>query len=193
MTGQRKSIYEYDRSYYEKSVGRYYTDGNTARALNHKVDANYDTVDYNNSLDYYGIDEQAVPIQKPERRTERHVKTQPVRKIRRKSSLDITAYLLLTVAMAVTLMVCVSFLQTKSSISDLSKQRKLLMADYTSLKDANDALENELNAPIDYDYLYAVAVGKLGMVYPNQEQIVSYKYEDTAYVVQYDKIPEVKR
>ena len=45
---------------------------------------------------------------------------------------------------------------------------------------------------MDRNYIYAVAVEKLGMRYPKENDIVYYEKSDEGYVRQYHDIPEIK-
>lgn len=181
MANQRRSIYEYNKEYYENSSKKYYSNGNAAEELLYETSADYFT-----EPDELPLRPEKKPVEAPVK----HVRTSPVRKKRRKSSLDFIAFFVLITAMAATLMVCVGFLQKQSDINQLKTETKKLKADYTALKDSNDALEDELQTAVDYDYIYAVAVGKLGMVYPGENQIINYSVDNSAYVIQYEKVPD---
>ena len=60
-----------------------------------------------------------------------------------------------------------------------------------SVSKENDAaaavLENEIT---DMEYIYQMAVGVLGMVYPNNNEVVYYEQQDKGYFRQYQDIPE---
>ena len=62
--------------------------------------------------------------------------------------------------------------------------------DLTKLTHENDATLEAINTAYNLDYVYKVAVEDLGMVYPNNNKVITYKSEDTDYVRQYEDIPE---
>jgi hypothetical protein len=54
----------------------------------------------------------------------------------------------------------------------------------------NDAAYEAVNTTYDLDYVYKVAVDELGMVYPNNNKVITYQSGDEDYVRQYEDIPD---
>ena len=54
----------------------------------------------------------------------------------------------------------------------------------------NAALEDGLNGQVDWEQVYLTAVGELGMVYPNKNEVITNESEEKGYVIQYQDIPE---
>ena len=42
----------------------------------------------------------------------------------------------------------------------------------------------------DLDYVYSIAVNELGMVYPNNNEVITFEAADDSYVRQYADIPK---
>ena len=54
----------------------------------------------------------------------------------------------------------------------------------------NAALEDGLNSQVDWDEVYKTAVSEFGMVYPNKNEVITYKSTEDGHVIQYMDIPE---
>ncbi len=105
--------------------------------------------------------------------------------------IDAISMLILTIAVVTTLVVCVNYLRVQSEVIQLKKQISTLENKITSVKKENDALEASLeNQMIDLEYVYEIAVGTLGMVYPNNNEVIYYNNESEGYFRQYQDIPQ---
>ncbi|MCR5584749.1 MAG: septum formation initiator family protein [Lachnospiraceae bacterium] len=92
----------------------------------------------------------------------------------------------LAVAIMVTLYICINYLQIQSDIVQLEKQITSLDNAISATESENNALESSLNTvSYDLDYVYDVAVGALGMVYPNKNEIHFYENEGSSYYRDY--------
>ena len=60
----------------------------------------------------------------------------------------------------------------------------------TAMKNENDAAYEQIEKVYDLDYVYNIAVNELGMVYPNNNEIITFKKADENYVRQYADIPD---
>ena len=104
---------------------------------------------------------------------------------------DLFAVLLLVAAISMTLYMCISYLRVQSDIAQLNKSITALEKDITAVSKENDAVEAVLENEIaDLEYIYQMAVGVLGMVYPNNNEVVYYEQMDSGYFRQYQDIPE---
>ena len=54
----------------------------------------------------------------------------------------------------------------------------------------NDASLARIDTSVDLNYIYKFATKKLGMVYPDDKQVVPYKRNVSDYVKQYADIPQ---
>lgn len=105
--------------------------------------------------------------------------------------IDFVSMMVLLVAIVATLFVCIEYLKVQSGIIQMDKEIVSLEKNLSKLKDTNDAMSNSLAASLDLDEIYTIAVGELGMVFPNKNQVRSYEKNDAGYVRQYGEIPEV--
>ena len=104
-------------------------------------------------------------------------------------SLDLPYLIMLVLACVATLFICYNYLKVQSSITTTLKNIETQESVLAELKSENDALETRINTSINLDYVYSVATNKLGMVYANKNQVISYDRTDNQYVRQYDDIP----
>ena len=55
---------------------------------------------------------------------------------------------------------------------------------------ANDEAYSTVDSSIDIGYVYDTAVGSLGMVYPSEDQVISYTPAEEGYVRQYTEVTQ---
>lgn len=116
-------------------------------------------------------------------------KVQP--KVKIGQGIDLISALFLMCAIVATLFVCVNYLKVQSDVVQLNKSISGLEREITSLEKENDALEAVLeNEKYDLETVYQMAVGVLGMVYPNNNEVIYYNSEDAGYFRQYQDIPD---
>jgi cell division protein FtsL len=101
--------------------------------------------------------------------------------------------ILLVAAIAVTLYVCFGYLQVQADIVVANKAIKNLESRLSDIKTRNESAYNAVIQGVDFDEVYKVAVGELGMVFPNKNTVLSYTPNKTGYVRQYADIPEIDR
>ena len=143
---------------------RYYVDGNVVRPLPLEVE------------------------REPEVRRKVSSKT---RKNRSKAlSMSRGFVLFLSLASILAMLLCVSYVQLKTEIARQTKQIASLQSDLNDLKSDNDALENSYSASVDTNEVYTVATERLGMHYPNEDQIVTYSTDGSGYVRQYQSLSD---
>ncbi|MCR5432328.1 MAG: hypothetical protein K6E95_07205 [Lachnospiraceae bacterium] len=96
---------------------------------------------------------------------------------------------LLTIGVIILLVqLSVNLLAAKSDVNCLEKEitnAKITLEDVNSY---NESLLGELDISYDRNYIYNVAVGRLGMVYPKDNKVLYYKSADTSHVIQYRDI-----
>lgn len=135
----------------------------------------------------YGYDEQI--IEQPNRTQ----KSKPLRKPAVGRGIDFVSMVILTAAIIITLSACVEYLKVQSGVTQLDKDLIKLENSLTDLRDTNNAMKNSLAAALDLQKIYNIAVGELGMVFPNKNRIITYDKNDVGYVRQYSDIPEVDK
>lgn len=121
----------------------------------------------------------------------RHRLSKKTRKNRAKAlSVNRGYVVFLAVVSTVAVFMCVSYIQLKTEITSQSKKIAARQTELTDIRADNDALENSLYASVDLDEVYRIATGKLGMHYPDQDQIIQYSTDGSGYVRQYADVPE---
>ncbi len=127
-----------------------------------------------------------------ERQTQQYQrKNYQVRRNQEKAlQMDLPYVVVLTIAAACALFICVSYLQVQSSISGRIDHIEKLEKQLAGLKSENDALQTRINTEIDLDHVYQVATEELGMVYANRDQVLLYDKTESEYVRQYEDIPK---
>ncbi len=112
-------------------------------------------------------------------------------KVKAVQGIDLVSALLLMCAIVATLIVCVDYLKVQSDVVQLNKSISGLEKQISSLDKENDALAAVLdNEKYDLETVYQLAVGTLGMVYPNNNEVIYYNNESRGYFRQYQDIPE---
>lgn len=124
-------------------------------------------------------------------RKNRKIEKQDARaKGRINAGIDFFAALLLGAALAAIVYFGLSYLTLSSQITEMKKSVKKLETSYSDMRSENDQAYGAVDASVDIGHVYDVAVGELGMVFPDDSQVVEYKYREEGYVRQYSTITE---
>ena len=129
----------------------------------------------------------------PSRERRRRPEEQPrVHRARRQKAqhLSLGYTLFLAAACALTLWVCVGFLQIQADNTARIKNIAALEAQLSELKTENDDEYNRVTTSVDLEEIRDIAINELGMVYADADQVVLYDGEGSDYVKQYADIPE---
>ena len=144
---------------------RYIFDGNAARKL------------------------QAIPQEIPERRNVSRATSRNRAKAKRMSR----GYVLfLAVISIAALFMCVRYLKLKSDLTTLTKEIAVTESQLSELKADNDALYNSVLASVDLENIKNVAMERLGMKYPDEDQIYKFDTAGNSYVRQYRNVPSAE-
>ncbi len=119
-----------------------------------------------------------------------HVVEQPKHAPKVSHGIDFFSMTLLVAAMAITLYLCYNYLQVQGNIVQLERDMLVLEQQLDTVKAENAALEDSLNGQVDLEEVYLTAVGELGMVYPNKNEVITYTSTERGHVIQYQDIPE---
>ena len=130
-----------------------------------------------------------VPVRGPERLPKVSPQRKPHRKPQVTRGIGFFSMVILLLAMTATLYVSFQYLHLQSDLNILDKKMVLLNEELKDLTDHNNAAEIALNQPVDLNQVYEVAVGELGMVFPNHNQVIEYESQMAGYVRQYSDIP----
>lgn len=117
-------------------------------------------------------------------------KKAPKAKPRRNPAINLVTFLMLTVAIGVTLYSAVDYLRVQTAITDLSKAVSASEVELATVTADNDAALSKINTSLDLEKVFDIAVNELGMVFPNNNQVVTYESAISEYVRQYDSVPK---
>ena len=192
---QKTNKYAYNRNYYSNVSRNTAFNGNAARQLS-VVPDEFD--------DEYAYEEEEEEIPVPEREERRPARnTRPVRKnryeeqvqnspkVKTRYKIKISFLPVLVFAIAITALLSSAFkyLEVQSDIIQTDKQIKAAETRLADVEALNASLSTALDTEIDRNYIYTVAVAKLGMVYPDKNQVVYYERAEEGYVRQLAAIP----
>lgn len=146
----------------------YYVEGNTAKKLN------------------------TAPIreERPEREKERKVNKRISRNTRHAKAFDLKYTMALTVATVFLFAACVNMLTLQADITEQRRQIAALEKSLTELTDTNNETSKRLESSVNLTKVYDVATNELGMIYPQNGQVVSYEASDPDYVKQFKDVPK---
>ena len=96
----------------------------------------------------------------------------------------------LSIVAVACLVICVNYLKLQAQVTESRKQISRMESSYSDLKLSNDAAYSKAVSSVDLDKIRDIAINELGMVYANQDQIVTYEKQDKDYVRQYEKVPK---
>ncbi len=156
------------RQYQYENTRTSYVEGNTVRKLNAVPDIRRE--------------ERSFPVPSPRRQEQKQPKGM--------SGMNFASLVILTIAIIATVSVCVEFLKLQTEVSKMEKSIITLENDLTTLTNENDASYASIDTAYDLDDIYRVAVEELGMVYPNNNTVITYEPSNDEYVRQYEDIPD---
>lgn len=99
----------------------------------------------------------------------------------------------LAVVSVAILFCCINYLQLKSEITGKMKNVATMEAELTQLREDNDAYYSQVTSNVDLRSVKKIAIGRLGMRYPSDDQTITYTTEGGSYVRQYQDIPDSKK
>lgn len=141
---------------------------------------------------------QAAPLQNPENEREREKRRAFEEKKAKeaqsivgfKRGMDFMTVALLGIALCIILTVTLKALKVNAEVTELNKEITNLTKQYDTLRSENDSALNAVADDINLNEVYEIAVGKLGMVYPNHNQVIEFECVGNGYVRQYGEVPE---
>ena len=96
----------------------------------------------------------------------------------------------LTIAAAMVLWSCVTYLQLQAETTSRVKNIAALETELEDLKKENDDNYTRIMTSVDLDYIRDVAINELGMVYANEDQVILYDGGTKDYVRQSQDVPK---
>lgn len=128
---------------------------------------------------YYHLEQQE------ERRSYRARKNQE-----KASYMTLPYVVVLALACVVVLVMAVNYIQVRSSVNIHQNTIQGLEENLAELRTDNDSLQAKIDASTDFEYIYQVATQEMGMVFPNQDQLIVYEKVESEYVRQNENIPD---
>ena len=117
-----------------------------------------------------------------------------VRKVRRNREkalqMSPSFVLFLSVLLVVVLGCSIGYIQVRASIDARIDEVQGLENDLAALKDANEAARSRIGVASDIKEIYRRATEELGMVYPDENQVIYYDRTESEYVQQNESIPK---
>ncbi len=160
----------------KRNIPDSFEDGNAVRV----------TEDYS----YLSAEPIRIPREHEIKRYEPEPETEKVLRPRVGRAVDLFFAAVLTVAIVLTLYICINYLQIQSDIVQLEKKISSIENNISVAENENNALERVVNSRYcDLDYVYNVAVGVLGMVYPDKNEVRFYRNSGTSYYRDYSVTP----
>lgn len=139
---------------------------------------------------------QAQVVPERRRRYEEEIKREhqvspQVRKNRKRALRMNPAYLtFLVFAATVALIVCIWYLQLRAEVSSRAEDLATMQQELIDLKEENTARYNSIVDSVNLEEVRERAIGELGMVYADSDQIIMYQNPEKDYVKQYNDIPK---
>lgn len=140
---------------------------------------------------------QAEPAYRPEVETrperKRRTATQSAPLIGIRKSMGFWACTVMLACLAIILYNAVLFANVHAKTNELDREITALTNEYANLSRTNDEAEQAIASSVDINRVYEVAVGQYGMVYPCDNEIVTFAYQGEGYVRQYSPVAEEEK
>ena len=123
----------------------------------------------------------------PERREYRQPE-HSVRKNKAKPELN-RNFAIFLAALGILIVFCsINYLKLKTECTSKRSQLATLESQLAELKEDNDAYESQVTSSVDLERIRKIAIGRLGMKYPSNQQTETYATEGGSYVRQYQDV-----
>lgn len=113
------------------------------------------------------------------------------RRNKKKQVLDMFSLMVLTVAICITLYTCVGYLNVQTNITRKDNEIASLERKLAKLENDNESNLAKIDTSVDLNYIYNYATKELGMIYPDDKQVITYKKNTSDYMKQYAEIPKL--
>lgn len=122
------------------------------------------------------------------RKKRRHLQLR--RNCSKATSMDLPYLITLILAISVTLVICVQYLELRSSCEVRLRNISRLEKEIETLARSNDTLQDHIAATsLNINTIYSMALSDLGMRNPGRDQIIYYMSTSPEYVKQNSDIP----
>ena len=96
----------------------------------------------------------------------------------------------LTVCVLVTALTAVVFIKMQSQMTHHMRSVAALESEVINLRADNDARYKNITTSVDLNHVKDVAINKLGMSYPKEDQVIYYSIDNSNFMDQYSDIPK---
>lgn len=194
MAEIRKNKFTYDRNYYE-NMDKVHVAGTAAKDLN-AMEYEEDFFENGEAFDeeYSEYDFETSPKKRETVKPEIYMEPRRGKKEKVKVLYKFRLFTLLMTVVSLGALVLASYryIEVRAEITQANKKIEVAKTELKDIRNKNSALMSQLDVEMDRNYIYAMAVGKLGMKYPKENDIIYYTKADEGYVRQYHDIPELK-
>jgi len=121
-------------------------------------------------------------VRKPKRIQKKYVS------IKQAPSIDLFSFVGLMVIASLLVFICVGYIRVYNEIKQTENETRAINIELRNIKTANDNAENNLYSGIDLENIRKTAIEKYGMVYPYENQMLTYKSITNGYVRQYGNL-----
>lgn len=188
----------YNREYYQMTDANmtedYEADYNRAYA---RDNTSYTYDNMARQYETYEEEEEVSEIQRKIRETKRRehyyeerARKSRLRRLEQSRGIGLGACAMLVATVVVMLYLCIDYISLNTQITSMSKEVVTKENQYNALKAKNDSRLKEVQSSIDLEDIYMTATRDLGMVYANKNQIITYQGSESAYVRQYEDLPQ---
>ena len=181
-----RSKYAFDKHYYN-GLYRQSFNGNAVK----KIDLLEELEEEELEDELLGANE--ADYAEPSQHYERHIRVENEREVKIKvhRRIDVNVFYMITMIAAVCVLLASAFkmLETRSDITQTEKKIAIAKTELADINALNESLKASLDTQLDRNYIYSMAVGKLGMGYPNNNKVLYYEPSDNGYVKQLSVIP----
>ena len=92
-------------------------------------------------------------------------------------------------ALGILIVFCsINYLKLKTECTSKRSQLATLESQLAELKEDNDAYESQVTSSVDLERIRKIAIGRLGMKYPSNQQTETYTTEGGSFVRQYQEV-----
>ncbi len=109
-------------------------------------------------------------------------------KLKYAPSINLISFIALMVIVTAFVMSCVGYVRLYSALKTSEKTTAAVISETKKLAAANANTENSIYSNLNLEEIRKAAIEKLGMVYPYENQIITYKAVTGGYVRQYGEL-----
>lgn len=111
------------------------------------------------------------------------------RQLERNKGINRSSMIVLSISLALTMYICIGYVHGQITLVSMDKSIASLEDQILSLKDENSAIKDSEEETMTLEEIYKIATSELGMVHPNDSQIITYESNVSDYVRQYSDVP----